>query len=88
MTHDEMLELAAEAENWTDAADWKDNCSRLNKLLQDLPQLIAEYHQFRNFAVHVADGKVACTGAHWWLRADANGLLENDPEVLQKYMAV
>ena len=42
MTHEEMLQLATDAEQWRDPADWKDNCGRLGALLAEIPGMIAE----------------------------------------------
>jgi hypothetical protein len=35
-----MLKLAADAETWRDAADWKDNCGRLSRLLAEIPSMV------------------------------------------------
>ena len=43
MTRSEMLKLAADAAEWRDAADWKDNCGRLGRLLEQLPALFEEH---------------------------------------------
>ncbi len=43
MTRSEMLGLAAEAAGWDDAADWKDNCGRLGRLLENLSVLFEKH---------------------------------------------
>ena len=55
MTHNEMLKLAADAEGWRDAADWKDNCGRLGRLLGEVPDIIGELQRLRQFATMVRD---------------------------------
>ena len=45
MTKAEMLELAADAAEWRDAADWKDNCGRLGRLLDGLSELFEKHDQ-------------------------------------------
>jgi len=55
MTHEDMLQLAEDAKNWRDAADWKDNCGRLSQLLNQVPDLITELKQLRAMRAWAAE---------------------------------
>jgi hypothetical protein len=55
MTDQEKLKLAADASEWRDAADWKDNCGRLSRLLDEIPDIITELERLRSFAKMVGD---------------------------------
>lgn len=87
MTQDEMLALASDAQNWRDAADWKDNCGRLRSLLEELPSLIADYNCFRNFTLHIAEEFEPESGNPAQILRDAEGLICNNKVVRQKYEA-
>lgn len=40
MNHEEMLKLVKASQGWEDAADWKDNCYLLERLLDEVPGLL------------------------------------------------
>lgn len=50
MTHQEMLALSEDSKEWRDAADFKDNAARIRQVLEDLPDLLLELKNLKEFA--------------------------------------